>query len=70
MIEQKLRKDGENYVVTIPAAEVARLGLKEGDVVVLDVQPLDEDADLEADVDAALEESWARNEGIYRALGK
>jgi antitoxin component of MazEF toxin-antitoxin module len=41
MITQRLRKSGNSYVVTIPKDEVDRLGLREGQMVALDVTPLE-----------------------------
>ena len=70
MIQQKLRKVGNSYVVTIPKDEVQRRGLKEGELVAVDVQPLSVRPQLPPDVRAAFEASWARNEAIYRALGQ
>jgi antitoxin component of MazEF toxin-antitoxin module len=41
MITQRLRKSGNSYVVTIPKDEVDRLGLREGQMIALDVTPLE-----------------------------
>jgi antitoxin component of MazEF toxin-antitoxin module len=41
MITQQLRKSGNSYIVTIPKDEVDRLGLREGQMIALDVTPLE-----------------------------
>jgi antitoxin component of MazEF toxin-antitoxin module len=69
MIQQKLRKVGNSYVVTIPKSEVERKGLRAGQLVAVDVQPLSVRPVLPPDVQEALEASWQQNEAIYRALG-
>jgi len=70
VIQQKIRKVGNSYVVTIPKEEMRRRGLKDGQLVAVDVQPLSIRPELPPDVAAAFEASWAQNEAIYRALGK
>jgi antitoxin component of MazEF toxin-antitoxin module len=41
MITQQLRKSGNSYVVTIPKDEVERLNLREGQMVAIDVTPME-----------------------------
>lgn len=36
MVTQQLRKVGNSYVITVPKAEVERLGAKEGDYIASD----------------------------------
>lgn len=69
MIQQKLRKVGNSYVVTIPKEEVDRRGLKEGQLLAVDIQPLEVRPTLSPDLREAFEESWRRNEKAYRYLG-
>ena len=68
MIQQPLRKVGDNYVVTIPREEVERLGLQEGQVLTVEIQVPRENSLLEPDLRAAFEESWARYEADYHYL--
>lgn len=68
MIRQKLRKVGNSFVVTIPKAEVERLGLVEGQLVSVTVQPLEVVPTLSPELRAIFEESWERNEDGYRYL--
>ncbi len=70
MIRQKLRKVGNSYVVTIPKDEVERRGLREGQLLAVEIQPLEVRPMLAPDLREAFEASWARNEAIYRALGQ
>lgn len=70
MIRQKLRKVGNSYVVTIPKDEVERLQLHEGQLLDIDVQPLEVIPLMRPAVLQAFEESWERNEDAYRYLAE
>jgi antitoxin component of MazEF toxin-antitoxin module len=70
MIRQKLRKVGNSYVVTIPMAEVERQGLREGQLLAVQVQPLEIDPNLRPELRDALEASWVRNKSGYRYLAE
>jgi len=68
MIQQKLRRQGNSLVITIPKEEIARLNLHEGQILLIDVQPLELRPVLAPELRQAFEESWQRNEAGYRAL--
>lgn len=68
MIQQKLRRAGNSYIVTIPREEVERLGLHEGQLLAVEVRPVEIRPALASDVQAASEASWQRNEAAYRHL--
>ncbi len=70
MIQAKLRKVGNALVVGIPAAEVKRRGLKAGQLVAIDVQPLEVRPAIRPEVREAVEASWKRNEKGYRKLAE
>jgi antitoxin component of MazEF toxin-antitoxin module len=70
VIQQKLRKVGNSYVVTIPKDEVLRRGLKEGQLLAVEVQPLDVQPRLRPELREAFEASWAEHEAAYRYLGE
>jgi antitoxin component of MazEF toxin-antitoxin module len=70
MIQQKLRKVGNSYVVTIPKSEVERKGLRAGQLVAVDVQPLETLPKLRPELQEAFEASWARSEAAYRYLAE
>ncbi len=70
MIQQKLRKVGNSYVVTIPKEEVERKGLREGQLLAVDVQPLETYPALRPELREAFEASWARSEAAYRYLAE
>ncbi len=70
MIHQKLRKVGNSYVVTIPKEEVERRGLREGQLLAVEVQPLEVRPVPSPDLREAFEESWRRNEAAYRHLAE
>jgi putative addiction module antidote len=68
MIRQKVRKVGNSLVVTIPKDEAERLSLTEGDLVDLDIHPLEIRPAMRPEVRAAAERSWAKSESAYRYL--
>jgi antitoxin component of MazEF toxin-antitoxin module len=68
MIQQRLRKVGNSYVVTIPKDEVERRGLREGALLGLEITPLEIRPVLRPELREALEASWARSEPAYRYL--
>ncbi len=70
MIQQKLRRVGNSYVVTIPMEEVRRRGLREGQLLAVEIQPLEVRPTLRPELRAAFEESWARHEDAYRYLAQ
>lgn len=41
MFKQQLRKSGDSYIVTIPKDEVNRLNLREGQMIAIDVTPME-----------------------------
>ena len=68
MTYQKLRKAGNSYVVTIPKEEVERRNLQEGQLLAVDVQPVEVRPVMSPELRAAFEMSWQRNERGYRYL--
>jgi putative addiction module antidote len=68
MIQQKLRKVGNSYVVTIPKEDVERLGLREGQLLAVEIHPLEIRPVLSPELRAAFEASWQRNKAAYRYL--
>lgn len=70
MIQQKLRKAGNSYVVTIPREEVEQRGLKEGQLLSVEVRPVEVRPVLSPALRAALDVTWARDEAAYRYLAE
>ena len=68
MIQQQLRKVGNSYVVTIPKEEVERLQIQEGQILSLEITPMELRPVLRPELKKAFEESWERNEAAYRYL--
>ena len=68
MIQQKLRKVGNSYVVTIPKEEVERQHLKAGQLVAVQIQPLELRPMMAPDLREAMEASWREAEHAYRYL--
>jgi antitoxin component of MazEF toxin-antitoxin module len=70
MIRQKLRKVGNSYVITIPKDEVERLGLEEGQLLEVQITPLETHPAMTPAIAAAFEEMWARSEAALRYLAE
>ena len=70
MIHQKVRKVGNSYVVTIPKAEVERQQLREGQLVSVEIRPLEIRPELRPELRRVLEESWSKDEPAYRYLAE
>jgi antitoxin component of MazEF toxin-antitoxin module len=68
MIQQMLRKSGNSYVVTIPKEEVERRGLKEGQLLGIEITPLEVRPVLRPELRRAFDASWQRSEEAYRLL--
>ena len=68
MFNAKLRRSGNSFIVTVPRAEVERLGLVEGQLVSVEVRPLEIRPVLTPELREAVEASWERNEEGYRYL--
>jgi len=67
---QHVRRDGDTLVVAIPDDDAERLGIAEGDLVEVMIRPIAQASKMRAELRAALEASWARNEVGYRYLAK
>lgn len=70
MIWQKLRKAGNEYMLTIPEEEVERLDLREGQLLAIEIHPAEIWPIMSPEVRKAFEESWQRNEPGYRYLAQ
>jgi antitoxin component of MazEF toxin-antitoxin module len=68
MIQQKLRKVGNSFVVTIPKDEVERQGLREGQLLSVEVQALEVMPIMDPELAEVFEETWERNKEAYRYL--
>lgn len=68
MITAKLRRSGNSFIVTVPREEVDRLRLVEGQLVAVEVRPMEVRPVLTDDLREAFEASWERNEAGYRYL--
>lgn len=63
-----IRKSGNNYVVSIPKAEMERLDLHEGDLVSLDIHKVGRKEQLARDTRAAFEHSLEVHKEDYDYL--
>jgi antitoxin component of MazEF toxin-antitoxin module len=68
MIQQKLRKVGNSYVVTIPKAEVERQGLAEGQLLGVELTRLDVSPSLSPELQEIFDEVWETHEEGFRYL--
>jgi len=69
VIQQKLRKVGNSYVVTIPRAEIERQHLTAGQLVAVEILPLDLQPRLRDELREAVLRTWNEDEPAYRYLG-
>lgn len=67
-MRQKVREAGNSYVVTIPKAEVRRLGLKPGDLVDVAITRLETRPTLSPELRSIFDTYWERDEEAYRYL--
>ena len=65
---QKIRRSGNSYVVTIPKETIERLGLREHDLVQVQLCPLDVVPRLRPELREAVDAVWERHEAGLRYL--
>ncbi|MFN8525322.1 MAG: hypothetical protein U0821_19675 [Chloroflexota bacterium] len=70
MIVSKLRKSGNSFVVTVPREEIERLGIQEGQLLAVEVRPVEVRPRLSPELRQAFESSWQRHEATYRQLAR
>lgn len=70
MVTGKLRKSGNSFIVTVPRAEVERLGLKEGQFVTIEVRSAEVRPVLAADLQEAFEIEFRKGEAGLRYLAQ
>jgi hypothetical protein len=63
-----LRKEGADYVVTVPDEEVERRGWREGQPFAVQLTELESRPVLGDDLRDAIDERWDRNEEALRYL--
>lgn len=68
MIQARIRKQGNSFVVTIPREEMERLELEEGDQIAFHPTKLETRMVLRPELQKVLDESWEQNEAGYRYL--
>jgi antitoxin component of MazEF toxin-antitoxin module len=68
MIQQRLRKVGNSFVVTIPKDEIDRLHIVEGQMISLDITPMEMRPVLNPELKAALMEHWDEDVEAYNYL--
>jgi antitoxin component of MazEF toxin-antitoxin module len=68
LIQQQLRRFGNSYVVTIPKEEVERNGWQEGQLLAIELTPLEVRPVLRPALREAIDERWERNELALRSL--
>ncbi len=70
MFVAQLRKDGDEYVVTIPDDEVERRGWHGGQMVAVEATVVESDSDLSPDLREILNRNWEKNEPALRYLSE
>jgi antitoxin component of MazEF toxin-antitoxin module len=66
----KLRRSGNSFIVTVPRDEVERLGLTEGQMVAVEVRPVDVRPSLTPDLREAFEIEFERGREALRYLAE
>jgi antitoxin component of MazEF toxin-antitoxin module len=70
MITQHLRKVGNSYVVTVPKAEVERRGWQEGQLLALQLTPLEVRPILRPELQDIVDELLDEHEDALRYLAE
>ena len=65
---QRVRRTGNSLVVTIPKDQAERLGIVEGDMVDVSIEPLELRRRMSPELRAAFEEVWKEGEAGFRYL--
>lgn len=60
MFTAKLRRSGNSFIVTVPRDEIERMGLEEGQLVMLEVRPAEVRPVLAADLREAFDIEFER----------
>jgi antitoxin component of MazEF toxin-antitoxin module len=68
MIHQQLRRSGNSYVVTVPKEVVERNGWQEGQLLAVELTPIELRPVLRPELREAIDNRWARNERALRSL--
>lgn len=66
----KLRRSGNSFIVTVPRDEVERLGLVEGQLVTVEVRPVEVRPMLSPDLGAAFDVEFERGREALRFLAE
>jgi antitoxin component of MazEF toxin-antitoxin module len=70
VVTAKLRRSGNSFIVTVPRDEIERLGLKEGELVSVEVRPAEVRPILAADLRDAFEAEFERGGEALRYLAE
>ena len=65
---QRVRRTGNSLVVTIPKDQAERLGISEGAMVDVSIEPLELRPRMNPELKAAFDEVWKENEAGFRYL--
>lgn len=68
MITAKLRKSGNSFVVTVPRGEVEQLALHEGQLVTVEVRPVEVRPVLSPELQRVFDDAFPRLEPGLRYL--
>lgn len=70
MINGKIRKSGNSFIVTIPRKEIERLHLAEGQLVTIEVRPAEVRPTLAPELRAAFDIEFQRGREALRYLAE
>lgn len=70
MVTGKLRRSGNSFIVTVPRDEIERMGLAEGQLVSIEVRPVEVRPVLAADLREAFEIEFERGREALEYLAR
>jgi len=68
MIQRRLRRSGDHYVVTIPKDEFERRGLHDGQLVGLQIHPVELGPPMRPELRKVMDQMWEDHEEGFRIL--
>jgi len=68
MIQRRLRLSGDEYVITIPKDEIERRGLHEGQLVGLQILPIEVGPPMQPELRRVMDQIWEDHEEGFRIL--
>jgi hypothetical protein len=68
MIQRRLRRSGDQYLVTIPKDEIERRGLHEGQLIGLQIHAVEIGPPMRPELQEVMDQIWEEHEEGFRRL--